>query len=550
MRRAALYARVSTRQQEKEATIESQLAQLLNYAHQQGYGLAEEHQFVDQAVSGKYLARPGLDRLRDAALVGAFEVLLCLSPDRLARSLGAQQVVLDELRQAGVTVIFLNQPTLDDSPQSQLLLNIQGAFAEYERLVISERMRRGRLYRLRQGQSVPHQAPYGYRYQPSEGGQASRWVVVPEQAAVVKQMFVWYTQEQMSLGELTRRLNQRRIPGPQGKTWNSSTVGRLLRQPAYKGTAYYSRHQTDYSGVGQPRRHGQGRLRFPRQRVRPAEEWIAIPVPALVDEPLWQAAQERLAMNARFARRNSQRTYLLRGLLVCGTCGYTLQARRQGDIVYYFCTHGGVHCPPDVPRHTCSLRADVVEPLIWQALTDLLREPQRIQQAWHTLQAEQASSGEVHRWQQRQTLLQKQRQRLLDAYQAGVLSLEELTERQNPLNVELRELKQRLAELSSPQPLQLSLETFTQRIEQALVASDVETRQEVLRLLIERIVVSDEALTVEHIIPTWDDSRLHPTFRHSSFVIRQSSSVNRQASSVYRPPSTVYLSCANTSFRS
>jgi site-specific DNA recombinase len=513
MRRAALYARVSTRRQEKEATIESQLAQLLSYAREKGYALADEHQFVDQAVSGKYLARPGLDRLRDAALVGAFEVLLCLSPDRLARSLGAQQVVLDELGRAGIDIVFVNQPTLDDSPQAQLLLNIQGAFAEYERLVISERMRRGRLYRLRQGQSVPHQAPYGYRYQPGGRGQAGTWVVIPEQATVVEQMFVWYTQEPITLGDLTRRLNERHIPGPEGKAWCTSTVGRLLRQPAYKGTAYYNRHQADYRDIGQPRRQGQGRLRFPRYRPRPAEEWIGVQVPVLIDEPIWQAAQERLEMNARFARRNGRRTYLLRGLLVCGTCGYALQGRSQREMVYYTCTHGGVHCPPDVPRHTCSLRGDVVEPLIWQALADLLRDPQRIQDAWQALQAEQVSPGEVQRWQQRQTLLRKQRQRLLDAYQAGALSLEELIERQNPLDVELRELKQRLAEAPSQQPLQLSLETFTQRIEQALAASDVETRQEVLRLLIEHIVVSDEALTVEHIIPTWDNSRLHPTCR-------------------------------------
>jgi site-specific DNA recombinase len=202
MRRAALYARVSTRHQEQEATIESQLAQLLAYAKEKEYELPPERWFVDQAISGLYLARPGLDRLRDAAMTGAFEVLLCLSPDRLARSLGAQQVVLDELRRVGVEVVFLNQPALGDSPQAQLLLNIQGAFAEYERVLISERMRRGRLYRLRQGQSVPHQAPYGYRYQSATREQVSGWVVVPEQAAVVEQVFLWYTQEDMSLGQL------------------------------------------------------------------------------------------------------------------------------------------------------------------------------------------------------------------------------------------------------------------------------------------------------------------------------------------------------------
>jgi site-specific DNA recombinase len=235
------------------------LAQLVAYAEEKGYELGAEHQFVDQAISGKYLARPGLDRLRDVALMGGFEVLVCLSPDRLARSLGGQQVILDELQRVGVEVVFLDQPVLDDSPQTQLLLNVRGVFAEYERLVISDRMRRGRLYRLRQGQSLPVPAPYGYRYQPTSREQASAWVVVPEQAAVVEQMFVWYTQEPISLGQLAQRLNAQHIPSPEGKPWGTSTLGRLLRQPAYKGTAYYNRRQADYSGIGQPRRQGQGR---------------------------------------------------------------------------------------------------------------------------------------------------------------------------------------------------------------------------------------------------------------------------------------------------
>jgi site-specific DNA recombinase len=520
MRRAALYARVSTRRQEQEATIESQVAHLLAHAETHGYPLPSERQFIDQAVSGKYLARPGLDRLRDAAMIGDFDLLLCLSPDRLARSLGAQQVVLDELHRLGVEVVFLNQPDLGDSPQAQLLLNVQGAFAEYERTTISERMRRGRLYRLRQGQLVPHQAPYGYRYQPATPERPSTWVVVPEQATVVEQMFVWYTQENISLGQLAHRLNQRHIPSPGGKRWYAHTLGRLLRQPAYKGTAYYGRHQADYSGIGKPRHSGQGMLRFPRYTPRPAEEWIEISVPQLVDQATWQAAQERLAMNARFAQRNTRRTYLLRGLLVCGTCGHTLQGRTQRGVIYYSCTHGGVHCPPGVPRHTCSVRGDVVEPLIWESLAELLKDPRRLRAAWEALQAEQASTpSETQRWQQRQTILRKQRQRLLDAYQAGALSLEELIERQNPLDIELRESQKRLTRTSQSPSFQVSLEAFTQRIEQALAASDVETRQEVIRLLIERIVVTDEALTVEHIVPAVNcDSRLHNSFRETHCV--------------------------------
>jgi site-specific DNA recombinase len=509
MRQAALYARVSTRRQEQEATIESQLDRLLSYAQQHEYELPADLQFVDQAVSGQRLARPGLDRLRDAAAAGAFATLLCLSPDRLARNLGAQQVVLDELRRAAVTVIFLDQPSLGDSPQAKLLLDIQGAFAEYERVLISDRMRRGRLYHLRQGQAVPYPAPYGYRYQPAQGQQTARWLPEPTEAAVVEQAFVWYTQDSLRLGALAQRLNQRHVPGPDGATWHVSTLGRLLRQSAYRGLAYYNRRQTDASGLGERRRQGQGRLRFPRYTMRPATEWIPCAVPALVSDELWQAAQERLVLQSRFAPRNSQHTYLLRGLLVCSVCGHTLQGRTQRGVGYYTCVYGGAQRPPDVPPHTRWLRCDVVEPLIWQALAALLREPQRIHDAWAALQTTPAvTTGDTRR----QHLLQQQRQRLLDAYQASALTLDELIQRQNPLDLELQELRKRLAAQPTQASAQISLEAFSERIQHALTASDDETQQEVLRLLIERIVVSDDALTVEHIIPTVSESRLHPTY--------------------------------------
>lgn len=512
MQRAALYARVSTRRQEQEATIESQLERLLSYAQQQACEIPAELQFIDQAVSGQRLARPGLDRLRDAAAAGAFTTLLCLSPDRLARNLGAQQVVLDELRAAAVTVVFLDQPSLGDSPQAQLMLNIQGAFAEYERVLISERMRRGRLYHLRHGQTAPYPAPYGYHYQPAQGPQAACWLPEPIEAAIVEQAFVWYTQEQVSLGALADRLNQRHVPGPEGAAWHASTVGRLLRQSAYRGVAYYNRRQTDASGLGERRRHGQGRLRFPRSTLRATTEWITCAVPTLVSEELWQAAQERLAQQSQFAQRNSQHTYLLRGLLVCSVCGHTLQGRTQHGVGYYTCVYGGAQRPPEVPPHTRWLRGDAVEPLIWQALADLLRAPQRIHAAWAAVQTAPApAAGDSHR----QHLLQQQRQRLLDAYQAGALTLDELIQRQNPLDLELQELHKRLADQPVPPAVQISLAAFTERIEHALAASDAVTKQEVLRLLIERIVVADEALTIEHIIPTVSESRLHPTFHAS-----------------------------------
>jgi len=206
---AALYARVSTLQQEQEATIESQVAEIETYARLHGHLLSPELYLLDRGVSGAQLARPALDRLRDLAAEGSFKVLLCLSPDRLARNFVHQRLLLDEFQRYGIQVIFVNQPPLTDNPQGQLLMGFQGLFAEYERAMITERLRRGKLYRIRHGQLVNPVPPYGYRYIPVSEPCGGRWEPHPVEAEVVRRIYLWYTgSEKLTITAIVQRLNQ------------------------------------------------------------------------------------------------------------------------------------------------------------------------------------------------------------------------------------------------------------------------------------------------------------------------------------------------------
>jgi site-specific DNA recombinase len=161
MKPAAFYARVSTSQQEEHGTIASQETVLKERITQDGCYLDPAHEFSDDGVSGTYLARPGLDRLRDLAGEGALEVLYILSPDRLARRYAHQCVVLEELARGGTEVVFLNQPVSGDSPEDRLMVQILGVLAEYERELIRDRLRRGKLYKARQGQVLANIPAYG-----------------------------------------------------------------------------------------------------------------------------------------------------------------------------------------------------------------------------------------------------------------------------------------------------------------------------------------------------------------------------------------------------
>ena len=159
----AAYARVSTDRQAERQTIEQQLAALRAYAEEHAWTLDEEQVYRDDGWSGTRLDRPGLDRLRDAVARAAVDLVLIVSPDRLARRYAYQVLLLEEFRHAGCQVTFLQRPITDD-PNDQLLPQIQGAIAEYERALLGERFRRGKLQKARDGHFIGGRAPYGYRY--------------------------------------------------------------------------------------------------------------------------------------------------------------------------------------------------------------------------------------------------------------------------------------------------------------------------------------------------------------------------------------------------
>src|SRR2546428_12702512 len=158
----ALYPPVPTNGQQQQQTIEQQYARLREHILKQpDWHLADEHIYRDDGYSGAKLNRPGLDRLRDRATMGAFERVLLTAPDRLARNYVHQMVLLEALTQHGGHAEVLERPMRDD-PHDQLLLQIRGAVAEYERTLMADRMRRGRQAKVRSGLLFPWTVPpYG-----------------------------------------------------------------------------------------------------------------------------------------------------------------------------------------------------------------------------------------------------------------------------------------------------------------------------------------------------------------------------------------------------
>lgn len=239
----AIYARVSSENQVEAKTIESQLAALRERIGCDGLRVPEERTFVDEGYSGTTLARPGLEQLRDVAAAGGLDRLYVHSPDRLARKYAYQVLLVEELTNAGVEVIFLNRE-LKQSPEDELLLQVQGVVAEYERAKFMERSRRGKRHAAKAGSvSVLANAPYGYRYVGKQDGtDHPHYEVVFEEAQIVRQIFAWVGTERLSLGEVCRRLTNATIPTRRGKSkWDRSVIWGMLKNPAYIGTAIFGR---------------------------------------------------------------------------------------------------------------------------------------------------------------------------------------------------------------------------------------------------------------------------------------------------------------------
>jgi site-specific DNA recombinase len=506
----ALYARVSSEQQAEAHTIASQVAALQAQIHADGLNPHAVVAFLDDGYSGAQLARPALERLRDAAAAHQIDRLYVHCPDRLARNYAHQAILLEELTRAGVEVIFLNHP-VGRTPEDQLLVQVQGVIAEYERAKFLEHSRRGKRYAAQAGHvSVLCNAPYGYRYvRAPEGGGVARFEIVAEEAEVVRQVFTWVGQERATISEVRRRLQAAGIPTRTGKpVWDHKTIWELLQNPAYIGRAAFGRTR---SGPLQPR------LRAPRGRPAqskrgysphnvPEDEWIRIPVPVLVDEDLFAAVKDQLQENrkqARIPQKGSR--YLLQGLIVCAQCGYAYHGLTNDERNAYYRCSGALAARFGGTRLCWNkeLRMDRLDEMVWHEVRQVLQEPERLEAEYRRrLQPEQPSSAGAALKTQA-SKLRRGLARLIDSYADGLIEQGEFEPRVRQLRQRLEQVEQQLRQWQEQATEEEELcrilerlETFATQVRTGLEQADWSTQRELIRTLVKRVEIDQEQVRV------------------------------------------------------
>jgi site-specific DNA recombinase len=520
----AIYARVSTERQAQANTIASQVAALRERVAQDHCVWRDAFCFIDDGVSGCTLMRPALERLRDAAYFHHFERLYVLAPDRLARKHAHQLILTEELQAYGVELVFLNR-AIGASAEDQFLLQMQGVVAEYERTKIQERTRRGRRHAAQQGRvSVFSHAPYGYRYLPGTPERAACFEILPDEAQVVEQIFAWVAYERCSIREVCRRLEKHKVFTRKGHArWEPATVAGILKNPAYYGRAAFGKTRR---GERRTRlRPQRGRPEVPRQptvgHAQPHQEWIDVPVPAIVSADCFEAVAEQLRDNQRRCRaRRDGAGHLLQGLVMCPTCGYacygqsargskTKTARTYG---YYRCIgkdrrrgDGQRICQtPSVPLHD-------LERAVWDDVRALLADPARVQAEHERRLAEDPPHPARTHLQSRMQRTQQGITRLIDAYTEGLLKktefeprLQEARQRLQEMEAESKMLEERETREQALRAALEQLETFAAQVRTGLDAADETTQRELIRALVKRVEIGAEEIRIVYHV------NLHP----------------------------------------
>jgi len=342
-------------------------------ARQEGYTVPESQVFVDD-YTGTSLTRPQLTPLRALVRQRLVHAVFVQDLDRLSRKLAHQLLLSEEFEQAGVALRIVTMPEGAHTPETQLLSNVRGIIAEYERAKILERTARGRRGRAQAGHATYGRRPLGYLYV-KHVEKGAHYEVHPEEAALVLRIFRLYVEEGISRDAIAARLTAEGVPTytDQRRTlpvcvWHPSSIGAMLRNTAYMGTLYEGKTQ-NLPGKSNPDKKT-------RHRRVPREEWIAVPVPPIIDLATFEAAQAQLARNKIQAKRNRKHAYLFtHGRLRCGQCGCAMTGLTNSKgYAHYRCSRAA-HLDVVTPHTRRNVQATALEPVVWEAVERALNNP-------------------------------------------------------------------------------------------------------------------------------------------------------------------------------
>jgi site-specific DNA recombinase len=521
MKIIAIYGRVSTSRQENEETIKNQLLAInafaeKRYINEGGYRIVQEYK--DDGWSGDSLIRPGLDNLRQDARKKIWDTVIIYDPDRLARRYSYQELVIDELEEAGVEVLFVTTK-LPENYDDKIIYGVRGLFSQYERAKIAERFRQGKLRKVREGHILVSEALYGYRYVPKVEVPGSArihgyYVIDPKESEVVRKIFDWVAKDKLTLRTIVKKLQEEGIKPRKSLrgVWATSTLTTMLRHEGYIGKAHWG---SSYAVIPEnpTKKEKYRRIKKSSRRAKLKSDWFIIAIPPIVSEDTFFRARHQLEINYKMHPRNRKNDYLLAGMIRC-TCGRSRagEGPKQGTHLYYRCSDRVSSYPLPRTCHRNGLNARIADQLVWDKLTGLMASRSLITkeiERWSKEEDGPRDVVDIKAVQKELSKLKKEEDRYNRAYAEGIFSMEKLKEYLEPVRANIAKLEASLRETErKPQRRDEFLSMLSERVNVALEAPlvlaenlDFATKREIITRTIDQVVGDQEKIKVTGHIP-------------------------------------------------
>jgi len=328
--RVCAYVRVSTDSDEQEGSLDNQAQYFTDYINAN-----PEWEFVgvyaDRGISGFKENRPEFQRMLADARAGNIDLIVVKSISRFARNTETTLNATRELKSLGIGVFFQLQNINTLTTSGELLMTIQGAFAQAESEGASQVGKM--VYQRKFSQGVrSHASANTYAFGVDEYNELT---VVPEEAKVVKLIFD-LAEQGVWASKIKEKLNSDGIPSPKGSKWTDSQIARVLRNVMYKGDIILQKTYKDSHRISKPNK-GE------------ADQWyITDDHPAIIDPAQWERVQTVRAERreqldtplppAPEQRRSSRNQYPLTNMLYCPYCGEKLIHKwSKGSREYWAC---------------------------------------------------------------------------------------------------------------------------------------------------------------------------------------------------------------------
>jgi len=506
--RVVLYIRVSTEEQAKEGfSLEAQEETLARYCELHNYTVVDK--YIDDGKSGKNIDRPAMQELIKHSTQGKFDIVLVWKLSRLSRNLKDILQLIEDFEKYNISLLSLSEQFDSKVPSGNLMLQMIGGFAEFERNTIVENVKLGMNQRARLGKW--------------NGGRILGYDIVnkeleinPEEASIVRMIFNMYVNGKGCI-YIRDKLNELNLKTKNGKAFTHIAILTILDNPTYKGFI----------------RHGRTTGENKKRKIQESIIMVHGIHEAIIDEETFDKAQQITAQNRRATRRMPSNPHLLSGILKCPDCGGRMNFQPAGN--RNLKNHGGYYtCSNYKNFRTCNpklFRAKHLEKSVLSRIKFIISSTQIIEDIINEMNSNQGIDTEIIKKQMNDVEKQIQKyESRMDTIKKQFISGDITIAEHREFKSELEKLLADLHDSKETMSLEYAkacntavdasdvlfvLDNFDALMENA----DVQMKKQLIESLIERIEINPDSSIKELVFNFEVPNPLHPTNQSNSDIL-------------------------------